>query len=290
MDGSSVTHIRRLVGFPDLHWSLLCAPMMSIAHQLDALDLIRRVLMLRHGVYLPVGAPAEDIYRLRDLWTYAIMVAAMMSKGMELKAVPSDGLKWLNSDKECMRSISMIQNGTHAGILYELLQRASAQHPERGNGFKGSPPKPDEREREEPETKKVHNELFTDTDSEDASVISEKATSRSGGMFLDWLRHGIKSGRMKVNEPVARVHVVSEGVFIISPVTFKDYDENHWDDVENDLLSMGLHQPGPSNNMLTYKVQGKPGVCLKGILIPDISLLFDSPPDVNLALEKTSVD
>jgi len=286
MDAKPVAELRRLVGFPDRHWRVLCEPMLK-ASAPDTLETFRRILMIRHGVYLPVGAPAEDIYRLRDLWTYAVMVTVLINKGMSMNDIPDVGRQWLESDEECMRNLAMVKNGAQAGILYELLQRADASRPENTKGFKGHPSAPDERERENPV--KVQSELFSNSDSIDEPAVRKEEVSRPGEIFLHWLREGIHSGEIKVNKPKARVHVVEEGVLIVSPVTFRDFDPDHWDDVQRDLLSMGIHKPGYSNNLSTYTVQGNPGVKtgikIQGILIPDTSLLFDSSPDANPVLE-----
>jgi len=282
MAENPVAELRRLSGFPDSHWSVLCEPMLKVSAA-DTLETVRRMLMIRHGLYLPVGAPAEDIYRLRDLWTYAVMVATLVKNGMDMESVPDVGLQWLESDEECMRNLSMIKNGAQTGILYELLQRADASRPERGKGSKGHPPKPDEREREKPA--KVQSELLQNPDPTDEPDLRKEEASRPGETCLQWLREGIQSGKIKVNKPGARVHVVEEGALIVSPITFRDFDPDHWDDVQKDLLNMGVHIPGTSNNIHGYSVRSASGVVIQGVLVP-CTLLFDGPHDINPNIEK----
>ncbi len=288
MAGSSVEEICRLVGFPDGHWDVLCAPMMLKAQQQDRLDLVRRALRLRQGLYLPVGAVAEDIYLLRDIWTYAVMVAALIKQGMRLNDIPPKGLQWLRSNTECFHHLDMVATGKHAGMLHEILQRAAAAHPKRVKGSKGRPPAPDERERVKGESPKVQTELSQDSDSNIMSDPTQDAGNALGNRFLKWLREGISSGEMKVNAPGARIHIVPEGVLLVSPVIFKDFDKDIWKNTENELLSMGIHKAGSSTNVSKYVVKTPKGsgVYISGILIPEVSLLFKSPPSPNFLLQK----
>ncbi|MDQ6966511.1 MAG: DNA-binding domain-containing protein, partial [Mariprofundaceae bacterium] len=80
------------------------------------------------------------------------------------------------------------------------------------------------------------------------------------------------------------VHVVGEGVLIVSPGAFKDFDAGHWQAVQGDLLAMGVHLPRGGKHMRSWNVRGRDGVFVRGILLSDASLLFESTPDVNPAL------
>jgi len=244
-----VTGIRMLTGFPDKHWKALCEPMMKAVHE-NALEHARRALTIRQGVYLPTGASAEDIYRLRDVWTYAVLVTALRSAGMDSGYVPSMGMAWLETDAECARSMKLALAEPPVGVIAELISLAA------------------ERERLRP------------------SVQETADPSRPGKMFIEWLRVGVRSGATAVNAPGARVQVVEEGVLIVSPGVFKDFDASHWQAVQNDLLDMSIHIPHGGNHLRCWNVRGRDGAFVRGILLADASLLFDSPPSVNPVLEE----
>ncbi len=236
-----------LTGFPERHWKALCEPMMKTAPE-SALEHALRVLTIRQGVYLPTGASAEDIYRLRDVWTYAVLVSALRSAGMDAGCVPPMGMAWLEADTECIQSMKLALTEPPVGVIAELIARAC------GN----------------------ENRL--------PSVRDENSPSSPGEMFIEWLHQGIRSGAMIVNAPGARVHVVEEGVLIVSPGAFKDFDASHWQAVQNDLLDMSIHIPHGGNHLRCWNVRGRDGVFVRGILLSDVSLLFESPPEVNPAL------
>jgi hypothetical protein len=114
----------------------------------------------------------------------------------------------------------------------------------------------------------------------------EHESARPGEMFIEWLREGIKSGGIAVNVPGARVHVVEDGVLIVSPHAFKEFDAVHWQAVLSDLLAMEIHVARNGNPMRCWNVRDRDGAFVRGVLIADVSLLFDSLPDVNTALEE----
>jgi len=218
----------------------------------SALEHVRRVLTLRQGVYLPPGASAEDIYRLRDMWTYAVLVTALRSADMDSRCIPSLGMAWLETDAECIKSMKLALTEPPVGVIAELIARACGKE----------------------------NRL--------PSVRDENNPSRPGEMFIEWLRQGIRSGTMIVNSPGARVHVVEDGVLIVSPGAFKDFDAGHWQVVQSDLLAMGIHLARDGSPMRCWNVRGRDGVFIRGVLFPGTAMLFDSPPDVNPALEEAA--
>ncbi|RMF20764.1 MAG: hypothetical protein D6760_10815 [Deltaproteobacteria bacterium] len=111
--------IHRLVGFPDPHWDMLCAPLLD---KLDGegLELVRRALVVRQGRYLPPSADAEEIYAKRDVWTYAVFVAALRRLGVN--AIPPMGREWIERDPECARALDAA--GYNVGIIDEMLRKA----------------------------------------------------------------------------------------------------------------------------------------------------------------------
>ncbi len=78
--------------------------------------------------------------------------------------------------------------------------------------------------------------------------------------------------------------MVGEGVLVVSPGAFKDFDAGHWQVVQSDLLAMGIHLARDGSPMRCWNVRGRDGAFVRGVLLPDASLLFGPPPDVNPAL------
>ena len=116
---------------------------------------------------------------------------------------------------------------------------------------------------------------------------SETATSiDEGEKFLSWLRAGVKVGTIKVNQADARVHVVPEGVLLVSPGIFHDYaraagDPALWERAQKRVLKRKLHVPASGGtNILYYRVEraagnhkGRAGM-LKGIVLRDTAVVF----------------
>lgn len=63
------------------------------------------------------------------------------------------------------------------------------------------------------------NGLVAHQDLRPAHIFDDKI----GELFIDWLARSVQSKEMRVNCQDARVHVVPEGVSVITPVIFRDY-------------------------------------------------------------------
>lgn len=268
MDQSAIkADIQRLVGYPAPHWQALCASMATNASS-EALKRARRMLMIRQGLYLPVGAAAEDIYRVRDMWTYAVLVAALGEAD-----IPAAGLEWLQSNAECWRSLRLARAQPSAGVIAEIMKRADSMgrcapiRPEASGG--GPEPAP-----------------VAPAPAQPSRGQEMPEAAKPGMVFIEWLREGIASGEIQVNVPGARVHVVNGGVLIVSPGAFKDFDATRWQQTQNDVLSLRMHKAGETSNFRSYSVAGRDGAFVRGVLLKDASVLFDSEQDSNPSLEE----
>lgn len=120
-------------------------------------------------------------------------------------------------------------------------------------------------------------------------------------VFLGWLQQNLRNGKIKTNRRNAMVHIVTEGVFLLSPKIFKafvnDYDALRGDDfavkrTQNKLEKMmrktGLYQKTASGmNIHTYLVQGsRRRAKINGWLLP-LSVVYQTP-DINCALINTT--
>ena len=103
-----------------------------------------------------------------------------------------------------------------------------------------------------------------------------------GRQFLAWLQDGVSTGKITVNSTGARVHVVAEGVLLVSPVIFRMAGSDlsaDWKKMQGKFLKLKLHrQPTAGMNIVKYRVDG--GNNIQGLLIGDPGIVFpgDCPP------------
>ena len=117
-----------------------------------------------------------------------------------------------------------------------------------------------------PEPRKT--EAFDDTD--------------PGLRFLHWLKEGLASGTLAIYTVNARVHTVPEGLLLVSPGIFKDFDRENWSLVQKRFQKLKLHHRTPqATNIWTYQVKGdRKQSRINGILItePEHALGLQLPP------------
>ncbi len=134
------------------------------------------------------------------------------------------------------------------------------------------------------ETQKVQATACTTT------ILKEQTDA--GEQFLSWLRAGLASGDIITNDVRARVHVVPEGILIVSPAIFKDFahhSNNDWNHVQKRFQKMGFHEKTPQGtNIHSYHTAGgRKTSTVNGLLIRDHSSLFqDTAPSPNPHLGK----
>jgi integrating conjugative element relaxase (TIGR03760 family) len=91
-----------------------------------------------------------------------------------------------------------------------------------------------------------------------------------GQQFLAWLKDGLSAGRLQINNVKARIHTVPEGLLLVSPGIFRDFDAPNWAHTQQRFQKLKLHEKNvDGTNVYTYLVKGKrktPSL-LKGFLI-----------------------
>ena len=99
--------------------------------------------------------------------------------------------------------------------------------------------------------------------------------------FLSWLKDGIRSQSIKVNEANACVHVVEEGVLLVTPGIFKDYaaaesSNTDWLKIQKRFLKLGLHEKGSGGiNVHEYSLKNNnKASTINGILLKNASIVF----------------
>lgn len=120
-------------------------------------------------------------------------------------------------------------------------------------------------------------------------------SSDAGQRFLAWLKEGIATRRIQVNTVSARVHVVLEGVLLVSPGIFKDFAAHHsdleWSNVQKRFQKLRLHRrTNAGTNIHRYSVVGaRKRSSINGLLIQEASVVFGAspPPPANTHLSQT---
>ena len=94
-----------------------------------------------------------------------------------------------------------------------------------------------------------------------------------GTEFLFWLRNGIQTGKIRYNGSEYPVHILKDGVFLVSPVIFKTYGQSaneDWNKVQSAFQKLRINiKNKKGENWHTVRVQGRRNIStLKGWLIP----------------------
>lgn len=135
------------------------------------------------------------------------------------------------------------------------------------------------------------------TNEESSDTVSTSETSEAsdaGKQFLTWLRDGVAARRIQVNTVNARVHVVPEGVLLVSPGIFRDFAAQHpkheWSNVQKRFQKLKLHRKTETGtNIHAYRVTGeRKRSSINGLLLPDAAVVFgtSSPPLPNPHLSR----
>ncbi|MCK9608034.1 MAG: TraI domain-containing protein [Methylomonas sp.] len=143
----------------------------------------------------------------------------------------------------------------------------------------------------------VQHDANHDEQSSSANPSSEEPTDPVDGFFA-WLQNGIRQGTIKTNQPKARVHVVNEGVALMTPGIFQDYalsqenDPSNWSAIQKKILKKNWHVRGENGlNVVKYQVSGaSKSATVNAILFEDISLVFGAglAPASNPHLQKVT--
>jgi len=90
-----------------------------------------------------------------------------------------------------------------------------------------------------------------------------------GKRFKTWLHDGLRRNKLETNSVNARIHRVEEGLLLVSPGIFKDFDKANWQHVQKRFQKLKLHRKTTQGtNIYTYQVTGKRSRSrIKGFLI-----------------------
>ena len=135
----------------------------------------------------------------------------------------------------------------------------------------------------------------------DESSVQELKSSttpcsdRSGQVFIEWLREGVQSRRILVNDSKAKIHTVKGTFFLVTPGIFQRYVAEHpehtdgddktdsWRSAQRHFEKLGVHLKRPNGqNIWTCNVRGpRKTSLLNGYLLRDVKLIYSPPPSDN---------
>jgi integrating conjugative element relaxase (TIGR03760 family) len=127
-----------------------------------------------------------------------------------------------------------------------------------------------------------------------SEVMTPSTIEPSGEHFIAWLRHGIHTRKLIINDAKALVHTVADTAYLVSPGVFQRYAQEHtriaplakqeklsdWQWVQKQFERLRLHQKQPNGlNIWTCEVTGpRKSRRLHGYLLVEPGRLFDSTP------------
>lgn len=129
------------------------------------------------------------------------------------------------------------------------------------------------------------------TEAADAEIPTEHSLAPSGEHFMEWLRTGVRSRKLIINDAKALVHTVDGTAYLISPGVFQRYTQEHpqvavlakqekqadWQWVQKRFEKLGLHRKQDNGlNIWTCEVTGpRKSRRVHGYLLTTPTLLFD---------------
>ena len=148
---------------------------------------------------------------------------------------------------------------------------------------------------DEPSTQHPRNDPQPAMRANATSVKVTGATGESlGTQFVAWLRSGIQSRRLKINDAKALVHTVAGTAFVVTPGVFQRFIQEHpevarlprdpkfddWNWVQKRFEKLHLHKKQDNGlNIWTCEVTGQRKIRqLHGYLLSDARTLFDDVP------------
>ena len=105
-----------------------------------------------------------------------------------------------------------------------------------------------------------------------------------GQRFVEWLTQNIREERVEINTARARLHVLPEGLAMITPGIFRDFSPEHWDRAQKRFQKLKLHlKTAQDTNIWTCQVaKDRKRSTVKVMLIENAGSVLDVHlPDPN---------
>ena len=136
----------------------------------------------------------------------------------------------------------------------------------------------------------------SETPSENVLDVSNPPPDDPGQVFLNWVKEGIQSHKLIINDSKAKIHTVSGTVFLVTPGLFQRYaqefpgisqradqDTEKWRWVQRQFEKLKIHRKrGDGLNIWICQVEGpRKKAKLKGYLLENPAPLFETVPADN---------
>ncbi|MCD7037825.1 integrating conjugative element relaxase, PFL_4751 family [Pseudomonas syringae] len=131
----------------------------------------------------------------------------------------------------------------------------------------------------------------SDTPSQNALEISNPTSDNPGQAFLNWVKEGIQSHKLIINDSKAKIHTVSGCVFLVTPGIFQryaqecsdistgaDHEGGEWRWVQKQFERLKAHRKRADGlNIWVCQVEGpRKKAKLKGYLLENSALFFEA--------------
>lgn len=117
-----------------------------------------------------------------------------------------------------------------------------------------------------------------------------------GERFLRWLREGIEGRMLEINTPNARLHVLPEGLALVSPGLFRDFDPTRWKQVQKRFQRLKRHRKRADGTNIwnCWVAKSRKESVIRVFLLPGPEMVLDvslPPPNpvVSLLREEDGV-
>ena len=130
-----------------------------------------------------------------------------------------------------------------------------------------------------------------DAPSENALEVSSPPADSPGQVFLNWVKEGIQSHKLIINDSKAKIHTVDGSVFLVTPGLFQRYvqefpgiskganqENEEWRWVQKQFESLKTHRKRADGlNIWVCQVEGpRKKAKLKGYLLENSALFFEA--------------
>ncbi len=125
-------------------------------------------------------------------------------------------------------------------------------------------------------------------------VISRQTEQNYGIEFLNWLRDGIITKKISVNNPDSRVHMSKDGVFMLSPEIFLEFCRqnpkySNWQAVYRSFNQLGITKFSNERATFEHTFDNIKNANIKrGIIINDPSYIFQNKKIPSMSTELSS--
>lgn len=113
--------------------------------------------------------------------------------------------------------------------------------------------------------------------------------------FIQWVKSGVLSGKLKMNQNNAKLHFVEKHLFMVTPSIFQIYcaevigntEKATWERLQKQFQNLGIHKrqhtdDGDSRNIWTCKIAGpNRSSTLNGYLVENVELLVGNKLVIN---------